>query len=169
MQILGICGSLQSHSNNLALLRVAAATVPAGVELIVFDGVRALPHFNPALEAVEVPESVTEWRNAVATSDALFITCPEYGFSLPGALKNAIDWVIGSGELERKVVAITAAVPTRERGRRGLNALRDTLSAVRASIVGGEPIPLGADFEKEVRELVQLLVAAARDARHPGA
>ena len=169
MQILGICGSLQSHSNNLALLRVAAASVPAGVELIVFDGVRALPHFNLDLETVGVPESVTEWRKEVGSSDALFIACPEYGFSLPGALKNAIDWVIGSGELERKVVAITAAVPTRERGRAGLNALRNALSAVRASIVGGEPIPLGADFEKEVRELVQLLVAAARDARHLGA
>jgi chromate reductase len=169
MRILGICGSLQSHSNNLALLRVAAATVPAGVELIIFDGVRALPHFNPDLEAVGVSESVMQWRHAVATSDALFIACPEYGFSLPGALKNAIDWVIGSGELESKVVAITAAVPTRERGRRGLNALRETLSAVRASIVGGEPIPLGADFEKAVRELLQLVVAAARDARHPGA
>ena len=161
MRILGISGSLQAHSNNLALLRVAAAAVPAGVELIVFDGVRALPHFNPDLEAQGPPASVTEWREALASSDALLIACPEYGFSLPGALKNAIDWAIGSGELETKVVAITAAVPTRERGRRGLSALRDTLSAVRASIVGGEPIPLGPDFDREVGELVQRLIAAA--------
>jgi hypothetical protein len=69
--------------------------------------------------------------------------------------------------LETKVVAITAAVPTRSRGRRGLRALRDTLSAVRATIIGGKPIPLGPDFEKEVRELVQLVIAAARDARYP--
>lgn len=167
MRILGICGSLQAHSNNLALLRVAAEALPTGVELIVFDGVRALPHFNPDLEAAGAPESVTRWRSAIATSDALLIACPEYGFSLPGALKNAIDWVIGSGELETKVVAITAAVPTRGRGRRGLGALRDTLSAVSATIVGGEPIPLGPDFDKQVRELVQLVIAAAQDARCP--
>jgi len=166
MQILAICGSLQARSNNFALLQVAAAAVPAGVELIIFDGVRELPHFNPDLEAVAVPESVTRWRTALATSDALLIACPEYGFSLPGALKNAIDWVIGSGELETKVVGITAAVPSRERGRRGLSALRDTLSAVRASIVGGEPIPLGADFDKEVTTLVHLVIEAARDERH---
>src|SRR5262245_57943742 len=165
MQILGICGSLQARSSNLALLRVAAAAVPIGVELIIFDGVRELPHFNPDLEAAAVPESVTRWRDAIANSDALLIACPEYGFSLPGALKNAIDWVIGSGELEGKVVAITAAVPTRERGRRGLGALRDTLSAVRAAIVGGEPIPYGPDFEDEIRELVNALVEATPNHR----
>jgi len=124
--------------------------------------VRALPHFSPDLEAAGPPESVALWRTALATSDALLIACPEYGFSLPGALKNAIDWVIGSGELETKVVAITAAVPARERGRRGLRALQDTLSAVRASIVGGEPIPLGPHFEQEVKDLVERLIAAAR-------
>jgi len=165
MQILGICGSLQARSNNLALLRVAAAAVPVGVELSIFDGVRELPLFNPDLEAAAVPESVTQWRNALATSDALLIACPEYGFSLPGALKNAVDWVIGSGELETKVVGITTAVPSRVRGWRGLNALRDTLSAVRASIVGGEPISLGADFDEEVTKLVHLVVAAAGNKR----
>jgi NAD(P)H-dependent FMN reductase len=65
-------------------------------------------------------------------------------------LKNGIAWVIGSGELEEKVVAITAAVPGPERGRRGLQALRDTLSAVRVRIVGGEPIPRGPEFEPQV-------------------
>jgi NAD(P)H-dependent FMN reductase len=101
----------------------------------------------------------------LAASDAVLIACPEYGFSLPGALKNAIDWVIASGELEGKVVAITAAVPGPERGRRGLQALRDTLSAVRASIVGGEPIPIGPEFERQVGVLVKDLIQAARRGR----
>jgi len=162
MRILGICGSLQAQSKNLTLLHVAAAAAPAEVEFVLFDGVRALPLFNPDLEAAGPPETVTQWREALAASDALLIACPEYGFSLPGALKNAIDWVISSGELEAKVVAITAAVPARERGQRGLNALRETLSALRVSIVGGEPIPLGADFEKEVRALLQRLIETAR-------
>jgi chromate reductase len=99
----------------------------------------------------------------------VLIASPEYGHSLPGALKNAIDWVIGSGELERKVVAITAAVPGPERGRLGLQALRQTLGAVSARIVGGEPITRGPGFEQEVAELVRALVEAARaGGEYPG-
>lgn len=161
MTILALCGSLQAKSGNLALLNAAAASVPPGVELVLFDGLRDLPHFNPDVEASGVPGSVTRWRQALAGSDAVLIASPEYGFSLPGVLKNAIDWAIGSGELEEKVVAITAAVPAPDRGRRGLQALRDTLSAVRATIVGGEPIPRGPGFEPEVAALVQALIDAA--------
>jgi NAD(P)H-dependent FMN reductase len=161
MKILGICGSLQRASGNLALLNAAAAATPPGVELIVFDGLGDLPHFNPDVDASGAPESVLRWRRALADCDAVLIASPEYGFSLPGALKNAIDWVIGSGELEGKVVAITAAVPSPERGRRGLQALRDTLSAVRATIVGGEPIAKGESFDNRVADLVRALIAAA--------
>ena len=120
MSILGVCGSLQADSKNLALLKVAAQSAPPGVRLLLFDGLRELPHFNPDIELEGVPESVQRWRQTIAESDAVLVACPEYGFSLPGALKNGIDWVIGSGELEGKIVAITAAVPAPERGRRGL-------------------------------------------------
>jgi chromate reductase, NAD(P)H dehydrogenase (quinone) len=161
MKVLAICGSLQAKSGNLALLETAAASMPPGGELVLCDGLRHLPHFNPDIEADGVPESVTRWKLALAASDAVLIACPEYGFSLPGVLKNGIDWVIGSGELEQKVVGITAAVSGPERGRRGLQALRDTLSAVRATIVGGDPITKGAGLESQVAALVQALVAAA--------
>ena len=162
MRVLAICGSLQAKSGNLALLKTAAASMPPGMELEVFDGLRHLPHFNPEIEASGVPESVMQWRSALTASDAVLIASPEYGFSLPGVLKNGIDWVIGSGELEQKVVAITAAVVGPERGRRGLQALRDTLSAVRATIVGGEPIAKGPELESQVAALVRALVEAAR-------
>lgn len=161
MRVLGVCGSLQARSGNLALLNAAGASMPPGVELVFFDGLRELPHFNPDIEVDGVPESVTRWRLALAGSDAVLIASPEYGFSLPGALKNGIDWVIGSGELERKVVAITAAVAGPGRGRRGLDALRNTLSAVRATIVGGAPIPKGPELESEVAALVRTLVETA--------
>ena len=161
MRVLAICGSLQTKSGNLALLKTAAASMPPGVEVVLFDGLRNLPHFNPDIEASGVPESVTQWRLALTMSDAVLIASPEYGFSLPGVLKNSIDWVIGSGELEQKVVAITAAVNGPERGRRGLDALRDTLSAVRATIVGGEPIVKGPGLESQVAAFVRALVEAA--------
>ena len=167
MKILGICGSLQAKSANLALLHVAAASTPRDIEFIVFDGLRDLPLFNPDVEATGAPDSVLRWRRALAESDAVLIASPEYGFSLPGALKNGIDWVIGSGELEGKVAAITAAVPTSERGRRGLQALRDSLFAVRAVIVGGEPIAKGPDFHARVTELVADLIHAVAVQRSP--
>src|SRR5258708_25643948 len=99
MRILAICGSLQSRSANVVLLQGAAASAPESVEVVLFDGLRALPHFDPDLEASGVPPAVEAWRHALTESDALLIASPEYGHSLPGALKNGIDWVIGSGEL----------------------------------------------------------------------
>ena len=144
--------------------RVGAARRGTGT----FDGLRDLPHFNPDIESSGVPESVLRWRQALVESHAVLIASPEYGFSLPGALKNGIDWVIGSGELEGKIVAITAAVPAPERGRRGLQALCDTLSAVRATIVGGEPLARGPEFEPRVAALVRALVEAAGGLPEPG-
>jgi NAD(P)H-dependent FMN reductase len=167
MRLLAVCGSLQSQSKNLMLLAAAARYVPPGVEYVLFDGLADLPHFNPDIEAASTPDSVLRWRQALANSDAVLIASPEYGFSLPGVVKNAIDWVIGSGELEGKIVAVTAAVPGPERGRRGLQALCDTLSAVRATIVGGAPIPIGSDFERLVAGLVEGLIEAVNTRNPP--
>ena len=93
MRILGLCGSLQANSKNLALLKVAATSVPPGVELVIFTGLSDLPHFNPDIELSGVPESVLRWRQALAECDAVLVASPEYGFSLPGVLKNGIDQV----------------------------------------------------------------------------
>jgi chromate reductase, NAD(P)H dehydrogenase (quinone) len=154
-----VCGSLQASSHNLDLLRLAAAVAPAPLELTLFEGLRELPHFDPDLDQRGAPEPVLAWRAAIASSDALLIACPEYGHSLPGVLKNAIDWTIGSGELERKVVAVTAATVAPYRGLLGLQALRQTLAAVSARIVGGEPILRGPEGESAVRMLLDGLLA----------
>ncbi|HET9930603.1 MAG TPA: NAD(P)H-dependent oxidoreductase [Polyangiaceae bacterium] len=162
MKVLAICGSLQRRSSNLTLLQAAQNAAPVGVEVNLFDGVARLPHFDPDLEADEPLQVVEEWRVALRSSDAVLIATPEYGHSLPGALKNAIDWVIGSGELYQKPVAITAAVPTSERGRRGLAALRQVLEAVDARIVNDEPIVRGELFERDVAALLNALIERAR-------
>jgi chromate reductase len=165
MRILAICGSLQARSSNLTLLEVASAAAPDGVEVVLFDGLRTLPQFNPDLEAERPEPNVELWRQAVASSDALLIACPEYGYSLPGSLKNAIDWAIGTGELERKVIATTASVNHPERGRRGLGALHDTLNAVSAQLVGGAPIVRGPTFDADVAVLLAALIERARAAK----
>ena len=168
MRILAICGSLQAASSNLALLTEAIALAPEGVEIVLYDGLRHLPHFNPDLEdesGTSAPASVVELRAELSRADALLIASPEYGFSLPGALKNAIDWAIGSGELEGKTVAVTASVNVAERGRRGLGALSDTLAAVRANVTHREPIVRGPTAKGELVALIAALVDAATAAR----
>jgi NAD(P)H-dependent FMN reductase len=172
VRILGICGSLQAQSANLALLHSAVASAQEGVEMTIFDGLRDLPLFNPDLEAAaHQPPAVGVWRRALSESDALLIVCPEYGFSMPGALKNGVDWVIGSGELERKVIGVTASVNHPDRGRGGLKALSDTLTAVSARLVGGRAIVRGPGLDREVAALVQALikeVAAGEEAPEHG-
>ena len=165
MRILAICGSLQEKSSNLTLLRQAMTSAPPSVEVELYEGLRGLPHFDPDLlrDAAEgEPRAVAELRSAVSRADALLIAMPEYGHSLPGSLKNAIDWLIGTGELESKLVAITSAVAVVERGRLGLAALRATLGAVRARIVFQEPIARGPNFESQIAGVVTLLMAAVQ-------
>lgn len=161
MRILAVCGSLQKHSANLDLLRTAVEVAPHGVEVLLFDGIRELPLFNPDTADDQTPESVSAWRGALSACDAVLIASPEYGHSLPGALKNAIDWTIGSGEFYGKPVAITAAVSAPERGRGGLDALRITLHAVDVRLVGGTAIVRGASLDAQVRQLLQDLIATA--------
>ncbi|HRI67247.1 MAG TPA: NADPH-dependent FMN reductase [Polyangium sp.] len=159
MKILGICGSLQAVSTNLELLHHAARFMPEGVTLCLYDGLRDLPHFNLDLEKIEVPPAVAQLREEIASSAALLIACPEYGYSLPGSLKNAIDWLIGSGELECKIIGVTASTTSPERGRMGLEALCTTLRAVKARMVGGAPITRGPTFETELQTFVTALMA----------
>jgi chromate reductase, NAD(P)H dehydrogenase (quinone) len=162
MKILAVCGSLKAQSANLALLRTAAQLAPPGVAVHLYDGLGELPHFNPDTEEQGLSPSVAQWRKALATSDAVLIAAPEYGHSLPGVLKNAIDWVIGSGELEGKLVALTASTPAPDRGRLGLGALRDTLRALSARIVGGDPITRGPEMTVAVGRLLDALIEQGR-------
>lgn len=164
MRILTLCGSLQASSKNSALLESAARLAPADVDVVAFEGLRNLPHFDPDLEIEATIPVVDAWRSALRGSDALLIASPEYGHSLPGALKNGIDWVIGSGELYEKPVAITAAVPSRARGRRGLDALATTLRGVAARIVSDRAVLVGDGADAELLTILNLVVHAARDA-----
>lgn len=152
-RVTGVCGSLQAESSNLNLLHEASRIAPRGFTVQVGDHLRHLPLFNPDL--LETPPPVVlEWRAAILASDAVLIACPEYGHSLPGALKNGIDWLIGSGELYRKVVAITASVRSLDRGRRGLSALRQTLQAVDARVIWDEPLLQGDEGKEGLAELL---------------
>jgi len=91
MRILGISGSARRDSHNTKLLRAAAELLPAGVELVEWEGLGALPIFDEDLEA-DRPEPVADLHAAMADADAVLIATPEYNHSIPGGLKNALDW-----------------------------------------------------------------------------
>lgn len=155
-----MCGSLQRQSSNLTLLQSVIALAPEGVEITLFDGLRDLPHFNPDDESGPSQPGVRAWREALAGADAVLIATPEYAHSLPGSLKNAIDWVVGSNELYRKHVAITSAVAGGQRGRMGLAALAQSLRAAGAAIVWEEPIARGPNPEAELARMLRALVSS---------
>ena len=97
-KVLGIAGSLRAHSHNRALLHSAALVAPAGMSISVYAGLQSVPLFNADLENEPgLPAGVVRLRGALAASDGLLIATPEYNQSIPGVLKNAIDWLSGPG------------------------------------------------------------------------
>jgi chromate reductase, NAD(P)H dehydrogenase (quinone) len=135
MNILAISGSLQSHSSNSALVRAAAAQRSPDVDLRVFERLGDLPHFNPDLDGDSPPESVVALRCLARAADALLIASPEYAHEMPGSLKNALDWLVSSGELYGKPAAVLCASPSPERGIYAREALQRTLEAQGARVV----------------------------------
>jgi chromate reductase len=109
-RLLAISGSLRRGSYNSALLRAAAAACPPGVELALWRGLRAIPAFDEDLE--HVPPAVVLMKEAIAPADAVLFATPEYNGSIPGALKNGIDWVsrpFDRNPLRGKPVAVVGA------------------------------------------------------------
>jgi len=92
MRVLGITGSLRRGSYNHALLREAAERLPAGVEFVEFERLAEIPPYDADLEAETTPPAVAELRQAMRDADAVLIATPEYNHSIPGVLKNALDW-----------------------------------------------------------------------------
>ncbi len=114
IRVLGIAGSLRMGSWNRALIRAAAELAPAGMEILPFDGLAAIPLYNADVEAEGDPAPVAVLKAAIADADALLISTPEYNAGLPGVLKNAVDWASrppGKSVLNGKPAAIMGATP----------------------------------------------------------
>jgi chromate reductase len=127
MIILGFAGSLRKNSYNKALLRAALESVPRDAELEIFD-LEGIPPFNQDLET-EMPEKVKEFKARIKAADAILIATPEYNFSVPGVLKNAIDWAsrpYGDNPFDGKPVAVMSASPGMLGGARAQYHLRQT-------------------------------------------
>src|SRR5919205_2106864 len=112
MKVLGISGSLRRDSYNTKLLRAAARLLPAGAELEIWDGLKAVPPYDEDDDVEPVPAAVAALRAAIAGADALLFATPEYNSSVPGQLKNALDWIsrpLAKNPLRGKPVAVVGA------------------------------------------------------------
>lgn len=174
--ILTLSGSLRAESSNAALLAASRLLAPAGVTVAPYLGLAALPAFSPDLDTVEgepaPPAAVSHWRSALQGADAVLISSPEYAHGLPGALKNALDWVVGSGELVGKPVGVLSASAASQYAHPQLVEVLATMTAVvvpgATRVIniprrGADAAALVADPACAValREVVGALVAAA--------
>ncbi|MEP6750242.1 MAG: NADPH-dependent FMN reductase, partial [Bacteroidota bacterium] len=106
IKILAVSGSLRANSSNAIILQAIEKLMPGQVEFFIYKGIGDLPHFD---DAENIPITVSVWRKHLQDADAVLICSPEYAFGVPGSLKNALDWTVGSGELVNKPLALITA------------------------------------------------------------
>jgi len=175
--ILGFAGSLRKGSFNKALLRAALELAPAEAKVEIFD-LEGIPLFNQDLES-QPPQRVKEFKQKIKAADAILIATPEYNYSIPGVLKNAIDWAsrpYGDNSFEGKPVAIMSASGGMLGGSRAQYQLRQTLVALDMHPLNRPEVMVASAHEKidqngkvteaktreKIKELLEALVQWAK-------
>ena len=177
MRVLGISGSLRDDSYNTQLLRSAGELIEAeGADFLVYDELKQIPPYDQDEDVDAGPEAVARLRAAVAAADAVLFSTPEYNSSIPGVLKNAVDWLsrpLTTNPLRNKPVAVIGASTGMFGAVWAQAELRKVLAATGARVIEGE-VPVGhaqsrfADGRLEdhgileqIRERAQMLLAQA--------
>lgn len=124
--ILIVPGSLRKNSTSFKLIGAITSNFPAGYMLKVFEGTGQLPHFN---DADEPSPAIVSWRKTIADSDAVIFITPEYAYGVPGTLKNALDWIVASGEMVNKPTLLITAATGGEYAHKSLLATLGALTA----------------------------------------
>jgi chromate reductase len=179
MRVLGITGSLRQGSLNDALLRAAAERLPAGAELIRFEHLREIPPYDEDLELEGIPDAVRELREEMRAADAVLVATPEYNHSIPGVLKNALDWAsrpAGRSALSGKPAAaigastgMFGAVWAQAETRKVLGALGGRVIETELPVAHADKLLVGGRLELDPRQSEQLeeilaeLVSAAEE------
>jgi chromate reductase, NAD(P)H dehydrogenase (quinone) len=150
MRILAVSGSLRESSYNTSLLRAAIEAAPEGVELELWEGLGELPLYDEDLEGADAPESVRRLREAWEAADAILFATPEYNGSVPGGLKNAVDWASRprlEGVLRNKPVAVVGASTGQFGALWAQQDLKRILGIAGARVIGTE-IPVARAHER---------------------
>lgn len=174
-RILGISGSLRRDSHNTSLLRAAAEAAGPDIEFVLYDGLKQIPPYDEDDDVDPRPESVARLNEAIASADAVFFSTPEYNSSIPGQLKNAIDWVsrpVATNALRNKPVAVVGASTGGFGAVWAQAELRKVLAAVGARVLDLElPVPHahtrfedGGLTDDEIRTRLEEAIEALADA-----
>jgi chromate reductase len=174
-RILGISGSLRRDSHNTSLLRAAAEAAGPDIEFELYDGLKQIPPYDEDDDVDQRPESVARLNEAIAAADAVFFSTPEYNSSIPGQLKNAIDWVsrpVATNALRNKPVAVVGASTGGFGAVWAQAELRKVLAAVGARVLDLElPVPHahtrfedGGLTDDEIRTRLEEAIEALADA-----
>jgi chromate reductase, NAD(P)H dehydrogenase (quinone) len=164
MRVLAISGSLRRDSNNSALLRALREEAPAGVEVEIWDGLREIPPYDGDDDVVPGPAQVEAFRSHVREADAVFFATPEYNSSIPGALKNALDWAsrpLATNAFRNKPVAVIGSSAGAFGGVWAAAELRKVLGAMGARVTEVE-VAVGHAHDK-LDELGELSDHDVRD------
>jgi chromate reductase len=176
VRILAISGSLRRASSNSALVAAVARLAPLTVDVSIYRELGELPPFNPDLDGDDVPAAVSRLRAALQAADAVLISSPEYAHGAPGVLKNALDWVVGSGELVDKPIAL---INSSSRAKHAWASLAETLAVMSANVIPEASIPASlqgttldangilknAELATALRSAIEVLAFAARRAQ----
>jgi chromate reductase len=141
MKVLAISGSLRRDSYNTKLLRAAEELFPPEVDFVLYQGVKEVPPYDEEDDVQPAPMAVAALRNAIGEADAVLFATPEYNSSIPGSLKNALDWVsrpVATNPLRNKPVAVVGASAGAFEPSGPRAELRKVLAAIGARVVDGE-------------------------------
>jgi chromate reductase len=150
VRVLAISGSLRADSSNSALLRALREEAPEGVDVEIWHGLKTIPPYDQDEDVVPGPEAVEAFRELVRDSDAVFFATPEYNSSVPGALKNALDWgsrPIATNVFRNKPVAVISSSAGAFGGVWAGAELRKVLGAMGARVTEAE-LSVGHSHEK---------------------
>ena len=128
-KILAISGSLRAKSTNLTLIEQIARMFAGRIEVSIYEGLGRLPHFNPDLEQTSYIAEVEDFRRRIREADGVLICTPEYVFSIPGALKNALEWTVGTSDFAGKPTALITASSAGEKTHESLFPVLKTIGA----------------------------------------
>jgi chromate reductase len=129
-KILAIIGSTRVNSSNLNLVKYLEVLSKDIFEITYFEGLITLPHFNPDLDHENPPQEVVAFRQQIADAHGVIICTPEYVFSLPGSLKNAIEWCVSTTVFSQKPVGLITASASGEKGHETLQLVMKTVEAI---------------------------------------
>lgn len=139
-KVLAISGSTRKNSSNFKILKFISENINKVFEVELFEDLESLPHFNPDLDTELPPEAVVQFRNKINAAAGVLICTPEYVFSLPGSLKNALEWCVSTTVFSSKKVGLITASASGEKGHEQLGLIIKTM---------------GAEFTDETQLLIQ--------------